>query len=349
MTKPHVLSRRDESAAATRNVVSGTRSARSDWGRYVAGVVLLAVLLLLVANNQYWLNIIVLGLIFAGLAAAWNIIGGFGGQMSLGHGVYFAIGAYSVAILFADHGLTPWFGIVISIPIAVAVAAVTSWPTFRLRGPFFAMATLALNQVALVLANFFASLTGGPRGISLPFVDSAADLTFADHWKYGAVALAFVAIAVAASLIISRSRLGFHLRAVREDPEAAAAAGVSVLGTKMWGMLVSAAITAVGGGLYAVYIGFIDPDSVLSLPDVGVRIALLALLGGIGTVWGPVIGALILLPAITQLQASLSGSRPGIDLAAVGLLLVLIPILLRRGLIGTATQVFRAARRRATR
>ncbi|GAC1305794.1 MAG: hypothetical protein NVSMB16_01460 [Acidimicrobiales bacterium] len=327
--------------------VASTRAATAlkAWGRYLAGMAALVVLLLVVKGNGYWLDIIILSLLFAGISVGWNIIGGFGGQLSLGHGVYFAIGAYSVGILYTRHSISPWIGMVVAIPIAVAVAGLTSWPTFRLRGPFFAMATLALNQVALVLATYFSGFTGGSHGISLTFKPSLANLAFTARWKYGIVMLVFVAITLAISLVVSRSRLGYALRAVREDDDAAAVAGFNVFAVKMRGMLISAAITTVGGGLFAAYIGYIDPDTVLSLPDVSVRIALFALLGGIGTVWGSVIGALVLLPAITQLQSSLAGNRPGISLVAVGLLLVLTPLLLRRGVIGTASAATARLRR----
>jgi len=331
-------------AAGSRPAAAGR--ARTQWSLYLAGMALLVVLLFVVKADAYWLNIITLAYLFGGLASAWNVIGGLGGQLSLGHGVYFAIGAYTVAWLYTKHDVSPWIGLVIAVPVSMVVAALSSFPTFRLRGPFFAMATLALNQVCLVLAEYFHDFTGGTQGLSLPFNASAADLTFNDRWIYGLLMLVFLGITVAVVLGLSRARLGYALRAVREDPEAAAAAGIDVFRTKLRGLLMSAPLTAIGGGLFAVFQGYIDPDSVLSLPDVSVRIALIALLGGIGTVWGPVIGALVFLPAITQLQGQLSSVRPGIDLAAVGLLLVVIPLVLRRGIVGTAAELTRWARRR---
>jgi len=315
------------------------RTARSSWILYFLGMAALLILLFAVRSNDYWLNIVTLSFLFGGAAVAWNLIGGFGGQLSLGHGVFFAIGAYTVGILYGQHNWSVWLCFVVAVPAAMIVAGLTSWPIFRLRGPFFAMATLALNQVAIVLATYFAGFTGGPQGITLPFKPSLSSLTFIDRWNSGLVMLVFVAIAVAIANGVSRARLGYALRAVREDDEAAAAAGFSVFRTKMTGMLLSAGLTAIAGCLFATYIGYIDPSSTLSLADIGVRFVLIALLGGTGTVIGPVIGALILIPAITQLQGSLSGSSPGVSLAAVGLLLVLIPLLLRRGVVGTAVEV----------
>jgi len=327
---------------------SSTAGSRSVWLMYAMGMALLAVLLLVMQSDAYWLNILILTFLFAGAAVGWNIIGGFGGQLSLGHGVYFAVGAYTVGITYTRYDLTPWLSAVIAIPIACAVAALTSWPVFRLRGPFFAMATLALNQVALVLALYFTDFTGGPSGITLSFSSSFRDLAFVERWKYGVLVLAFVAVVVAASIVVSRSRLGYALRAVREDDEAAAAVGFNVFRTKMAGMVISAAITSMAGSCYAVYIRYLDPASVLSLSDVSVRLVLICLLGGIGTVLGPVLGALVFIPGVTLLQASLSGAAPGLNLVAVGFLLVLIPLTLRRGIVGTTADLLKKGASRWT-
>jgi branched-chain amino acid transport system permease protein len=325
---------------------AATKSGKYVWTGYAAGMAALAVLLLLFEGNAYWLNIFIISLLFAGLASSWNIIGGFGGQLSLGHGVFFAIGAYTVAITYDRYNWSPWVAMLLAIPIAMAVAALTSWPTFRLRGPFFAMATLALNQVALVLATYFATVTGGVQGITLPFSPSLRDLAFIERWKYALLMLIFVGLSVAVATVISRSRVGYALRAVREDPEAAAAVGFNVFAVKMKGMLISAGLTSIGGSLYAVFVRYVDPLSLLNLPEVGVRIVLIALLGGVGTLLGPVLGALLFIPAITLLQGQLSDAPPGLNLVAVGLLLVIIPVALRRGIVGTSAGLFRSARGR---
>lgn len=325
---------------------AATKSTRAVWLGYAAGMGALVLLLLAVLGDAYWMNILIVTLLFAGLASSWNIIGGFGGQLSLGHGVFFAIGAYTVGITYDRYGWSPWVAMLVAIPIAMAVAALTSWPTFRLRGPFFAMATLALNQVVLVLASYFNSVTGGVQGITLPFRPSLRDLAFVERWKYAVLMLVFVAVTVAVATVVSRSRLGYALRAVREDDEAAAVVGFNVFAVKMQGMLISAALTCLGGSLFAVFVRYIDPHSVLNLPEVGVRIVLIALLGGIGTLLGPVLGALLFIPAITLLQGQLSEAPPGLNLVAVGFLLVLIPIALRRGIVGTMAALVRSARGR---
>lgn len=328
---------------------AATRSARAVWGGYAAGMAVLGLLVVVLQGDAYWLNIVILTLLFAGLASAWNIIGGFGGQLSLGHGVFFAVGAYTVGITYHRYGWSPWVSMVVAIPIAMGVAALTSWPTFRLRGPFFGMGTLALNQVALVLATYFGGVTGGVQGITIPFTPSVRDLAFLERWKYAVVMLVYVAITVAVAVVLSRSKLGYALRAVREDDEAAAAVGFNVFAVKMQGMLISAALTSLGGSLFAVFVRYIDPGSVLGLPEVGVRIVLVALLGGVGTLMGPVVGSMLFLPGITLLQGQLAGQRPGLNLVAVGLALVVIPIALRRGIVGTAASLTRSTRGRWSR
>lgn len=315
--------------------------AQTVWSIYGIGVAALFILLVAVRGDAHWTNTMVTTLLFAGLAVAWNIIGGFGGQLSLGHGVYFAVGAYTTGILYTKHDISPWFGLVAGIPIAIGVALLVSWPTFRLSGPFFAIATLALNQIALVLALYFSGLTGGPAGLTLPFEPSFGDAAFTDRSVYAFMMLAFVAAALAVSIVVYRSRLGFGLRSVREDQEAAAAAGFDVLRVKLTGMMASAALTSVGGALYAMYVRYLDPPSLLSLGDVSVRIVLIVLLGGMGTLAGPVIGALVLVPLIITVQSSVGGDIPGLNLALVGLMMILIPLVLRRGIVGTASHLLR--------
>lgn len=344
-TTEDTVDAQDTSVHGVRSAAT-TKSSRAVWTGYAAGMAGLLLLLLAVQGDAYWLNILILTLLFAGLASAWNIIGGFGGQLSLGHGVFFAIGAYTVGITYDRYGWSPWVAMLVAIPIAMAVAALTSWPTFRLRGPFFAMATLALNQVALVLATYFGSVTGGVQGITIPFSPSLRDLAFVERWKYAVVMLLFVGLTVAVATVVSRSKLGYALRAVREDDEAAAAVGFNVFAVKMQGMLISSALTCLGGSLFAVFVRYIDPASVLGLPEVGVRMVLIALLGGIGTLMGPVVGSLLFIPAITLLQGELAGQRPGLNLVAVGVALVIIPIALRRGIVGTAAAWSRSARGR---
>ena len=308
-------------------------SSASAWLQYLIGMLLLAVLLAVLAQNPYYLTIFISTLIFAGLASAWNIIGGFGGQFSLGHGVFFACGAYTVALLYKTHGVSPWLGVVPAVLLAMLVAALISAPIFRLRGPFFAIATMALNQIALVLVNY-SKFVGGPRGVTLGYRPSLANMIFEEPWQYGVLALTFCAGCVAAAVAVRRSRLGYYLMAVREDEDSARAIGINPFSTKMFGMLISSALTALGGGIYAMFVLYIDPPTVFDLQEVGVRFALLTLIGGVGTISGPVVGALIIQPLASILRGALTGFRPGTQLIVLAVIMILAALFMRRGIVG---------------
>lgn len=317
------------------------KSARVAWGGFGIGIVVLALLVALVSRDAYFMTLATSGLLFAGLAVAWNILGGFGGQFSLGHAVFFGIGAYSVALLKVNHGQSSLIGLGVGVVLSVALALVLSWPLFRLRGPFFSIGTLALSEVALTLATYF-EWTGGSRGVQIPFTE----LPITDPKVWVAVFFGYLIICLAISLGVIRSRLGYYLVAVRDDEDAASASGANPLAVKATAFAISAALTAFGGGLFILYLGFLDPPSFLSAIEVGAFIPLLALIGGIGTVIGPVLGAFFLQPGEAYLRGELAGSSPGLSQGLVGVLLVLAALFFREGLWGKAQWVIRRFRGR---
>jgi branched-chain amino acid transport system permease protein len=314
--------------------------------RYAGALLLSAVPLAALWNNPYWINVLAQTYLFAALAAAWNIIGGFGGQFSLGHGVFFAIGAYSVARMYLDLGISPWIGIFPAAALATIVALLVSWPTFRLRGPFFAIATMAINEACFALANYSDRLTGGPRGILIPFRAGLSHMIFIQRWKYALLMFGFLSIVMLITVWLRRARLGHYLMAVRADEDAARAAGVDVLKVKLQGMALSAALTGVGGGLFAMYVRVIDPPSLFSLPDIGVKFALISLIGGIGTIIGPLVGAILIVPLENLLRGSLGGDIPGGHLVILGAVLVAASLFLKRGIVGAALAAAKWWRRR---
>ena len=304
-------------------------------------MVLAALPLVFLAKDPYWLNIIAFTYLMGGLAAAWNIIGGFGGQFSLGHGVFFGIGAYATAFFTTRYGLSPWLIMVPAAAVAALVAMLISWPTFRLRGPFFAIATMAFNEVAFVLANHFDTFTGGPRGIMIPFKAGFANMIFRERWQYAVLMFVFVALVIGSSVWLRRSRLGYYLLAVREDEDAARASGINVLAVKLKGMALSAFLTAIGGTLFTMYLRFIDPPTLFTLQDVGVKFALLSLIGGVGTIAGPLLGAALVVPFENFLRAELADALPGMNLAILGLLMVLAALFMKRGVVGAIEDLVR--------
>jgi len=330
-------------AAPRREVIA---TAGSAWGRYLVGMAIAFAPFVLLMDDSHWVNIIAVTYLMGGLAAAWNIIGGFGGQFSLGHGVFFAIGAYMTGGLFIGFGWSPWLTMVPIALVAAGAAMLLSWPTFRLRGPFFAIATLAFNEVAFVLANHLESLTGGPRGMMIPFKAGFVNMIFRERWQYALLMFCFAALVIGISVWLRRSRLGYYLLAVREDEDAARAAGINVLAVKLQGMALSAALTSIGGTLFTMYLRYIDPPTLFTLPDVGVKFALLSLFGGIGTIAGPLLGAALVIPFENWLRAELADALPGVSLAILGLVMVLAALFMKRGVVGAFDDLMK--RRRGT-
>lgn len=308
---------------------------------HAAVLVLAGLPIPLLSHNSYWMDVLVTTYLFAGLASAWNIIGGLGGQFSLGHGVFFAVGAYTTGRLYLVAGISPWFTLPFAALLGVAVALLVSWPTFRLRGPFFAIATMAVNEVGHVLANYLEFLTGGPQGMLIPFKAGFSNMIFADRWASALLMFAYMSLAILITLLVRRGRLGYYLIALRADEDAARAAGVNVLRTKLTGMAISAALTAIGGSLFAMYIRVLDPPTLFALAEIGVKFALIALIGGIGTVLGPVFGAFAIIPGESLLRTYLSSITPGGHLIVLGLVLILSARFFRRGIYGTGQWLLR--------
>ncbi len=336
-----VLLARDATPVRAR---AGVASAGRTYGLYLGGMVLLALPMLATLGDPYWLNIVTFTYLMAGLAAAWNIIGGFGGQFSLAHGVFFGMGAYLTAGGFLAWDISPWLMLPPAALLAAAVGALLSWPAFRLRGPFFAIVTMAFNEVAFVLANYFEDITGGPRGMQVSFRPGFANMIFLERWKSAALMFGFAAFVVLITVVLLRSRLGYYLVAVREDEDAARASGVNVLRTKLLGMALSAALTACGGGLFAMYLRFIDPPTLFSLLDVGLQFPLLTLIGGIGTIAGPLLGAALIVPAENWLRGALADQVPGGHLIILGFAMILAALFMKTGVAGVLRGVFRRTR-----
>ena len=326
---------------------SGIESTGKALLKYLGGMALAFLPFVLLIDDAYWLNIIAFTYLMGGLAASWNIIGGFAGQFSLGHGVFFGIGAYVTAKLYVAFDWSPWLTMVPAALVAALIATLISWPTFRLRGPFFAIATLAFNEVAFVIANHFDSITGGPRGIMIPFKAGFGNMIFRERWQYALLMFAFVAVVIAITVVLRRSRLGYYLLAVREDEDSARASGINVLGVKLRGMALSAALTSVGGTLFAMYLRYIDPPTLFTLPEVGVKFALLSLIGGVGTIAGPLLGAALIIPFENFLRAELADQLPGMSLAILGLLMVLAALFMKRGIVGALGDLWRLLQRKA--
>jgi branched-chain amino acid transport system permease protein len=299
------------------------------------GLVLVVALLPYAVRDVYLQNMLVLTLMYAALSQSWNILGGYCGQISLGHAIYFGLGAYGSTILFTRFGVSPWAGMLAGGAVAalLALALALGYPFFRLKGHYFTIATIVVAEAAYLLVLNW-DWAGGALGIQIPFgQDGWANLQFArDKVPYVHFALGLAGVTWLVSWLIEDSKWGYWWRAVKDNPEAAESLGVVVFQSKMAAAAVSAFFTAVGGSFYAQFVSYIDPDSVMNF-HFSLLMALPAVLGGIGTLWGPALGAVVLIP-ITELTRSYAGgSGHGVDLLLYGALIVAIALARPQGLV----------------
>jgi branched-chain amino acid transport system permease protein len=271
-----------------------------------------------VVHDAFLLDGLILILLWGATAAAWNVAGGYAGQVSLGHAAFFGLGAYSAALLGTRWGLSPWIGLLVGAVLATAFGFVLGFLSNRLRGPYFVLATIAFSQVLLIVASRWRGFTAGSEGIPVPFRPGFWTLGITDKRVWVAIVLALAIFLYLIELYLERSRRGYQLAAVREDEDAALSLGVPALRLKVAAIAASAALTAVSGALWAQYVGFVDPFYVFSV-DLSVRFALAAILGGIGTPLGPFLGATLILTLETYLRARFGGIGAGL----VGIYLII--------------------------
>jgi branched-chain amino acid transport system permease protein len=297
----------------------------------------------LVVTSGVLLNFLVFALIITLAAQGWNILGGYGGQFSFGHAAFFGVGAYAMALAQVRFGVNPWIVLPVAIALGGAVGFALGFLSFRarLRGSYFALVTLAFAEVFRIVSNAW-TFTGGAAGVLIPLRVDAANFQFAERTTFYWLALAFVAGVLVLTLAISRSRFGAHLVAVRENEDAARALGVDVLATKLKAITLSGAITAAAGCLYAQKFLYID-STIAFGPWISVEALLAPIIGGLGTVFGPLLGALVLLglgEATKTLFATLfGGAIPGVDLVVFGMLLILTVAFAPRGILGLVAKL----------
>jgi branched-chain amino acid transport system permease protein len=308
----------------------------------VSGVTLGTVFFALVAfvpvvvRDAFLLDSLVLILIWGTSAAAWNVAGGYGGQVSLGHAAFFGLGAYAAALLATRWTLSAWLGLAVGAVVATAVGLVIGYLSNRLRGPYFVLATIAFSQVLLVVGSRWRGFTAGSEGIPVPFRPGFWTLGIADKRVWVWIALGLAVLAWLVQLYLDRSRRGYQLVAVREDEDAALSLGVPARRLKVAAISVSAALTAASGALWAQYVGFVDPFYVFSV-DLSIRFALAAIIGGLGTALGPFLGAALVTTVETYLRAQFGGigaGLVGIYLVVYGCALIVMARWVPQGLVG---------------
>jgi len=286
----------------------------------------------LVVTNNYYLDSIIVCFFWGSMAAAWNLVGGYAGQLSLGHTAFFGIGAYASSILFARYALTPWLGLLVGAALAAVFAVFVGLVCFRLRGPFFALVTIAFAEVGLIVASSLRDLTKGTEGFNIPFRPAFENMLFRGKVGYFYLFLGYAMLLYVISRAVEESKLGYSLIAFREDEEAARMLGVATVRVRLIALGASAALTAVGGTLYAQYYQFLDPASTFGI-NFSIQVALLTMVGGIGTAAGPFFGALLMTPLGQFFRAWLGGGAAGLYLALYGIALILVVLFLPNGIV----------------
>lgn len=315
-----------------------------EWRRHWVALLVfgLAALTPVFIRSAYFLDSLVLILLWGALSAAWNVAGGYAGQVSIGHASFFGIGAYAAALTTTRFNQSPWFGLVAGVLVSIAAGFVIGYLSNRLKGPYFALATIAFSQVLLILASRWRAFTAGSEGIPVPFRPGFWTLGLGHvAWVY--VALVVAVLYYGIQLWLERSRFGYQLAGVREDEDAAEALGIATRRAKVIAVTLSAALTSICGTLWAQYIGFVDPFYVFSV-DLSIRFALNAIIGGMGTALGPFLGSLLITSLETYLRAMFSGVQTGftgIYLIIYGAVLILVVRFAPDGIAGLAARLRR--------
>lgn len=308
----------------------------------------LAIVLLPVPSfiSKFQISLGILILYWAYLGTAWNIMGGYAGQFSFGHAAFFGIGAYSSTVLGVEHGISPWIGMWVGAGLSAVFGALMGYLTFRfgVKGHFFALATFAFAEMLRLIASDW-GLVKASIGIHIPLAggDSWTRMRFDNTpANYYYVILGMMVAGTFLSILIYRSKLGYYFQAIREDEDAAAALGVNTLRYKIYAVSISAALTAIGGTFFAQYFGFVDPVLAFGVA-ISIETLLRPIVGGSGTVWGPLVGSLLLTPLdefsrwVVRNPPPLMGfieGRSGFGVMLFGLILIIVVIYMPDGIVG---------------
>jgi ABC-type branched-subunit amino acid transport system ATPase component/ABC-type branched-subunit amino acid transport system permease subunit len=283
----------------------------------------------LLVTNQYYQLMLTLVLVWAIMGVSWNVFSGYSGLVSFGHASFFGLGAYTVTLLFVKLDVTPWIGVPVGMLVGAAAGLVIGYPTFRLRGVYFALAMLAYPLALLYIFEWL-----GYQEVPLPMKreSPAAYMQFSDHRAYVLIALALLVAALFVSLKIERSRFGLSLTAIKQNEWAAEASGINALRWKLKAIMVSGAIAAAAGGFYAVVLLVVTPVTVFGMLT-SAQALIVTLFGGVATVWGPVVGSVILIPLAEILHAELGDKIPGINGVVFGAAIVAVILLAPEGIV----------------
>jgi branched-chain amino acid transport system permease protein len=292
-----------------------------------------------VFQARYAQHVLILVLLYVTLGSAWNILGGFAGQLSLGHAAFFGIGAYAAAVISSKSQFSPWWAMLAGPVVVLPIALIVGWVCFRLRGPYFTLATIAVGEMVRLVALNWRELTGGAVGVVIP----PSLFSGTSKIPYYYIILIIAVATVALCHLISRRKLGYFFMAIREDQETAESIGIDTTRYKLAALALSASLTAAAGAFYANYFLFVDPTIVLPLA-LSVEIVLMAIIGGLGTVAGPVLGA-VLLKLSSEIFRSYFEQA---NLLIYGALLIIVILFMPGGLMGGFRTLFGSKKSVAT-
>lgn len=275
------------------------------------------------------------------MAVGWNILGGYTGQVSLGNTIFFGVGAYTSTLLLKNLLISPWVGMLAGIFMSVLLAIAVGYPCFRLSGHYFAIATIAVGEILYTIVINTQEL-GAAVGIQLPLLpESWINMEFHESKiGYYYIILAFLAVALVTVYKIERSKLGYYFRAIKEDQDGARALGINATNYKLVAFILSAVFTSIAGTFYAQYVLFIDPYSTIYVM-LSITMCLMAVLGGLGTLWGPVIGAVVLVSISEGSRLWLGGTGKAVDLLIYGILVIAVAVYQPNGLMGLLSKLGR--------
>lgn len=312
----------------------------------IVSVVVLAlfILLPLAVSSPFGHHVMILTFLFAMCGVAWNMMGGYAGMFSFGQVAFFGIGAYTSSFLLLTFNVTPWIGLVVGGLISSLAAACIGYPCSKLRGHYFAIATIAFAEIVRIVFNNW-KMVGAAEGLTIPMLkESLGNFMFhSSKLPYYYIMLAFLLLAVTVCYKVSTSKIGYYLRAIKESHEIAEVLGVNVVRYRLYAIMISAFLTSMAGTFYAQYILYIDPESVMIMP-ISVQIVLVAMLGGANTVLGPVVGAAILIPLSEYSRAWLGYKGTGVDMIVYGTLITLIAMYQPNGVWGSITSLMRRSK-----
>jgi branched-chain amino acid transport system permease protein len=311
------------------------------WGWPVLGGVIAVMLILpYLVKSSFAVEIFIRVLLFSFIGTAWNLLGGYAKQLSLGHAAFFGLGAYTSTLLQIDFGISPWIGMVAGGVVGMLASLPIGWLCFRLRGPYFTIATIATAQVLMLIFLKFRDFAWGAEGTTIPNLGHAPlMMQFETKIPYYYIVLGLLSVALMITARIERSRMGYYLVAIGEDEDAAEAIGVDVPRIKRNIYMVSSFLTALAGTFYTQYIYFIDPQTAFNF-NVSIEAALVSIVGGIGTLWGPVIGTVLLETTSALLQSWLGNSIGGVQLTIYALILMAVILWRPTGIMGYLIEVY---------